>query len=277
MDATAQSIEKEQPLVSVIMSVYNGDIFLQKAIDSILNQTYPHLEFIIIDDNSNKQTKDILSNINDERVKIIFNDENIGLTRNLNTAIDYCKGKYIARMDADDICLPNRIEQQVAFLETNTELAGTASWIEMIDENENIKGIWSDDRKYHSESDLYAVLTKKNVIAHPTVMLRADILKKYRYNELQKHSQDWDLWLRLFADGYRIRKLTETLLLYRVHESSVTSQQKQKSVFQKISDTYYTYLQQVTNWNDFNRRVKKMATLNKYKLLLSNIKRYFKK
>jgi glycosyltransferase involved in cell wall biosynthesis len=279
MDAAAQSIDKEQPLVSIIMSVYNGEAFLQQAIDSILNQTYSHLQFIIIDDNSNQATKAILLAIQDKRVETIYNTQQLGLTKNLNTAINHCKGQYIARMDADDISLPNRIEKQVAFLEHNNHLAGTAGWIEMIDEHGNSTGFWSDDRNYTTEKEIAAILPKKNVIAHPTVMLYANVLQQYQYqyNEQQLHSQDWDLWLRLFANGLLIAKVKEVVLHYRVHSASITSTQKKKSVFKKIDKMYSNYLQQVSNWNEFNRSIKSNWRKNRLKLIASNIKRLFVK
>lgn len=275
MDAAAQTINKEQPLVSIIMSVYNGEVFLQQAIDSILNQTYKNLQFIIVDDCSNESTKKILLSIKDERVEILYNIVQLGLTKNLNSCLAYCKGKYIARMDADDISLPYRIEKQVAFLEHYNHLAGTAGWIELIDEKGNIKGAWDDDRQYNSEKELAAIMPKKNVIAHPTIMIRSNILKQYKYNESQKHSQDWDLWLRLFADGLMIKKVQEVLLQYRVHSSSVTSVQKKKSVYKKIDETYTNYLQQVTSWNDFNKQIKSCYKKNRLKLFISNLKRRF--
>ncbi len=277
MDAATQSINKEQPLVSIIMSVYNGEAFLQQAIDSILNQTYTNLQFIITDDCSNKATKDILFAIQDKRVEIIYNVKQLGLTKNLNAALAFCKGKYIARMDADDISLPNRIEKQVALLEHYNHLDGTAGWIQLIDENGNQTGIWDDDRRYNSEKEIATIIPKKNVIAHPTVMLRANVLKQYKYNELQQHSQDWDLWLRLFTDGLQVAKMKEVVLQYRVHTNSITSTQKKKSVFKKMDETYSNYLKQVSVWNDFNKSVRTCWRKNKMKLLASNIKRLFVK
>ncbi len=275
MDAAAQSLKPAQPLVSVVMSVYNGEAFLQQAIDSILQQTYTNIQFIIVDDNSNDATKKILFDVKDKRVQIIYNIQNRGLTKNLNEALPHCEGVYIARMDADDVSLPDRIEKQVAFLEHYNHLAGTAGWIELINESGLVTGVWDDDRRYNTAKELTAILPKKNVIAHPAVMLRANVLKKYRYNEQQKHSQDWDLWLRLFADGLVIEKMREVLLQYRVHSSSVTSLHKNKTAFQKINETYSHYLQQVKTWNEFNKKVKANYRKNKLMMYLQSIKTLF--
>lgn len=275
MDAKEQSLDDARPLVSVVMSVYNGEAFLQQAIDSILNQTYRHIQFIIVDDNSNPPTKKILQQITDKRVEILYNIQNLGLTKNLNASLAFCNGKYIARMDADDISLPDRIEKQVTFLEHYHHAVGTAGWIELIDENGLKKGGWEDDRNYNTAKEIKQILPQKNVIAHPTVMLRAYVMKKYGYNEQQKHSQDWDLWLRIFADGFVIEKLKEIVLQYRVHTTSVTSLHKNKSVYQKIQETYDNYLSQVITWNDFNKSVKKASQKNKIKLYFSKLKRSF--
>lgn len=276
MDAETQHIKNLQPpLVSIIMSVYNGELFLQKAIDSILYQTHTNIQIIIVDDCSNNKTKEILFSIKDKRVEIIYNVQQQGLTKNLNTALPYCKGKYIARMDADDISLHTRIEKQVNFLEYYNHLVGCATFIDLMNEKEEITGIWHDDRNYVTEKELKKILPTKNVIAHPTVMLKANMFKKYGYNETQKHSQDWDLWLRLFADDLYIRKIPEPLLKYRVHTNSVTASQKKKSVFQKQHETYKNYLNKVTNWNEFNDQVKKAYKINKLKMIASSIKRFF--
>ena len=275
MDAASESLKPAQPLVSVVMSVYNGEAFLLQAIDSILQQTYTNIQFIIVDDNSNEATKKILSDLKDSRVKIIYNIQNRGLTKNLNEALPHCKGTYIARMDADDISLPDRIEKQVTFLEHYNHLAGTAGWIELINEKGVATGVWDDDRAYNTAKELTIMLPKKNVIAHPTVMLRANVLKKYRYNEQQKHSQDWDLWLRLFADGLVIEKMKEVVLQYRVHTSSVTSLHKNKTAFKKINETYTNYLQQVKTWNEFNKKVKAKYQKNKGMMFLKSIKNIF--
>ena len=273
MDAAKFNIEEMQPLVSVIMSVYNGELFLQKAVDSILNQTYSSIQFIIVDDDSNEATKNILHSIQDNRVEIIYNKSNLGLTANLNKSLLQCKGNYIARMDADDISLPDRILKQVLFLEQNQTIAGTAGWIDLINEDDKNIGNWADDRNYNTARELKTILPKKNVIAHPTIMLRSGIMQKYKYNEAQKHSQDWDLWLRLFADDLVIEKMKEVVLLYRVHSNSITHENKNKGSFKKKNETYFCYIQNIKKWNNFNKEVKKAFVQNKIKLFFSNLKR----
>ena len=133
------------PLVSVIMSVYNGEKYLVQAIDSILNQTYQNFEFIIIDDCSTDNSSHILQEYakKDSRIKIIKKEKNIGIKgfiENLNLGISIAEGKYIARMDADDISLPERFQKQVTFLENNPEIFMVGAQIDFINEKNEIIG-----------------------------------------------------------------------------------------------------------------------------------------
>lgn len=272
MDATT-------PLVSIIMSVYNGEQWLKEAVDSIVTQTYSNWEFIIIDDASNEATQQILRSYTDPRIKVYRKDIQQGLTKNLNYAIDMCKGDFIARMDADDISLPERLLKQVEYLRVNENLAGCAGWVQFINEEGEVTGIWEDERRYNTPEQIAKAIPYKNILAHPAVMFRTEILKKHKYNELQTHSQDWDLWLRLTGNGNRIAKLEEVILLYRVHNKSITAVSKTKSIFQKIDEIYRLYLVSLTEDEKntlFNSKVRRAANINKNKLFLSRIKRFFR-
>ncbi len=130
----------ENPKVSVIMSVYNGDKYLREAIESILNQTFTDFEFIIVNDGSTDNSLEIIESYDDERIKTINNKKNIGLTKSLNKALKFAKGKYIARQDADDVSLPNRFEKQVEYLDSHPEVALVGTSVYLIDENGKIIG-----------------------------------------------------------------------------------------------------------------------------------------
>lgn len=268
-------MDETTPLVSVIMSVYNGEQWLRQAIDSITNQTYKNWEFIIIDDASNTATQSILDQYtNDKRVKIMRQSARQGLTKNLNTAIGLCAGSLIARMDADDISLPARFEKQVSWLQSKPFVSVVAGYIDMIDEHGKTAGIWADDRKATSWNAIKAMLPWKNCIAHPTIMIRKEILQEYRYNEKQLHSQDWDLWLRLAADGKIIEKIPEPVLLYRIHADSVTSLSNKKKSFLKRQESYKKYLSH-SKFNAFNVKIWLGFFSNSVKLFLSGIKKTF--
>lgn len=263
------------PLVSVIMSVYNSEQWLKLAIDSIIHQSYPNWELIIIDDASNESARQILqSYASDQRIIIHRRDRQRGLIKNLNLAIDLSKGDFIARMDADDISEPDRLAKQVAYLQQHPTVDAIASFITMINEKGDITGIWADDRKTSGYESIKTILPRTNCIAHPTVMLRTQVLRQYRYNEHQVHMEDWDLWLRLLNDGKIIEKINEPLLLYRVHSSSVTSTYLKRSAFQKKYVFYKQFLSQ-NKEGAIVSRIRLISRLNRVKLFLSRIKRKF--
>jgi len=202
------------PKVSIIMSVYNGDKYLDRCVKSILNQSYPYFEYIIVDDGSNDNTRNILESINDSRVNIIH-QENIGLTASLNKAMLLSKGEYIARQDADDISLPDRLEKQVEFLENHKDyvLIGSDSYL-INEANEQI-GIYKLPK---TDTEIRWTMLFRNPFCHSTVMIRADILrsKNITYNEYLKTAQDYDLWSRIIKFG-KTENMENALGEYRVH------------------------------------------------------------
>lgn len=231
------------PLVSVLLPVYNSEAYVAGSIESILNQTYSDFEFIIINDGATDNSLSIISSFTDERIRIINNSKNIGLVESLNKGIDFARGKYIARMDADDISLPNRFKQQVNYLEHNPSASVLATRVALINADGELTGYWGDDTEF-VKSDLIRKGTAfTNRIAHPSVMVRADLLKKYKYNNYQKGSEDWDLWLRILADKHQIHKLDEVLLHYRIHqESTMTGEKKKVSLHLRLINTKGKFL-----------------------------------
>lgn len=211
------------PSVSVILPAYNGEKFIGKAIQSVLQQTLSDFELIIINDGSTDHTESIIYEFKDPRIIYRQNPENKGLIYSLNSAISLAKGKYIARMDADDICLPERLATQKAFLEQHEDIAVVATTIDLVNEKDEKNGVWELDRKTITPVQIKKAILRQNCIAHPTIMIRSEIIKQLKYKEYQKNIEDYDLWLRLLNHGYKIAKLAEPLLLYRVHDTSVTS------------------------------------------------------
>lgn len=202
------------PKVSIIMSVYNGDKYLNACIDSIRNQSYDNFEFIIVNDGSNDKTKDILESFSDPRLNIIH-QKNIGLAASLNRAILLSKGKYIARQDADDISLPGRLEKQVEFLENNKDhiLVGSNSiLINEIDEQIGIYNLPTTD------TEIRWNMLFRNPFCHTTVMIRSDIMRSNRitYSEHLKTAQDFELWSKVLQFG-KSDNIEEPLVEYRVH------------------------------------------------------------
>jgi glycosyltransferase involved in cell wall biosynthesis len=272
-------MDEPKPLVSVIMSVHNGEEWLDDAIRSIMHQTYANWEFIIVDDASDQPAQDILKKYEtDPRFKITRQPVRRGLTKNLNASITQCRGKYIARMDADDVSLPQRLEKQVAYLESHPEADLVAGFVEFIDENGQPKGTWKDDRNTVSDKQIKQLLPWRNCIAHPSVMFRNELMKVFKYNEEQTHSQDWDLWFQLADAGKQFAKIPETLMLYRVHSGSTTASSNRGFALRKMQQSYKIYLRSLkpgNKFSPFNRKVKLAFWFNTVKLFLSRIKRLF--
>jgi len=212
------------PSVSILLPVYNGERYLREAVESLLNQTYPHFELVILNDGSTDRTEEIILSYDDPRIVYVKNRANLGIVKTLNKGITLAKGEYIARMDADDIALPQRLEKQIDYLQADSDCDAVFTKIAKIDEASRRIGVWDADQQNVRHAQIVGALPQGNVLAHPTVMIRSELLKKYRYDYRAEGSEDYNLWLRLAADGCRLEKIEEELLLYRVHEDSITQQ-----------------------------------------------------
>jgi glycosyltransferase involved in cell wall biosynthesis len=207
------------PKITVLMPVYNGERHLSEAIDSILVQTYRDYEFLIIDDGSNDQTLEIIKKFNDSRIRLIQNRSNIGIIKTLNKGIGESRGKYIARMDADDISLPERFRLQIEFLETEPQVALVGGQFSYID---NDGKIFAHEKVPLNNDTLQKQLLKKCCFSHPTVMIKTSVLKEVGgYNIKAHYAEDYELWLRI-AENYQVANLKESILLYRVHPNQIS-------------------------------------------------------
>lgn len=219
------------PAVSVILPAYNCEKYIGKAIESVLQQTFTDFELIIVNDGSTDKTETCILQFIDPRIIYLQNPDNKGLIYTLNTAIELAKGNYIARMDSDDICVPERLAKQKGYLDTHPGTTMVATTINFIDANGNDKGIWPLDRKMITAALIRNEMPFENCIAHPSIMIRGDILKKLKYNPRQVNIEDYDLWLRLLNRGHVIDKLNEPLLRYRIHDDSITHVHLKKKNF----------------------------------------------
>ena len=204
------------PKVSVVLPTYNGSFFLAEAIESVLAQTWKDFELIIIDDASTDNTATIASQYVDPRIRIIQNPHNLRLVDTLNKGIALAQGPYIARMDQDDISLPKRLEQQVAFMDSHPEVGICGSWIEVF-------GFRNYIERYPSNSnEIKAKLFVQNQLAHPSVMLRKEHLDAYglRYDPAFQYVEDYDLWQRA-SRHFGLCNLPQVLLRYRTSVSSI--------------------------------------------------------
>ena len=206
------------PYVSVIMSAYNEpEEYLRKSIESVLNQTHTDFEFIIILDNpDNKKAKEVLKEYenNDNRIILLENEKNIGLAPSLNRGVKVARGKYIARMDADDIALPEMFEKLLCFLENNPDYAACFAQVFFIDEDGNLLNRENSD--VMTDEQIRKVIFIHNPLHHPTAMIRKHVGDELEwYREDLKKSEDWDFWLRILSE-YKIYRLPEKLLYYRL-------------------------------------------------------------
>lgn len=231
-----------QNLISIIMSVYNEDeIWIKKCIDSILNQSYENFEFLIVIDNpENTQIVNIINIYanKDNRIRVIYNEKNIGLIKSLNKALTESKGEYIARMDADDISVKDRLEKQVIFLDKNKDIDFISSKMIRIDENDNV--ISRDNVNYIKPEDIKKYQDVEYYFPHPTWMFRRVILKKLgKYNDAVC-AEDYDFTCRALLNGINLYVLDEYLLYYRVRKSSVSNSNmlKQYLISDIISNEY---------------------------------------
>ena len=165
---------------TVLMPVYNGEKYIREAMDSILNQTFNDFEFLIVNDGSTDSTKQLIESYPDPRIRLV-NQENRGVAKSLNRGLRLAKGKYIARMDADDISLPDRLAKQIEVLESNPDVDITVSCIEGIDSQGNLRTQqWQADREAIRHNEIIHRLPVENCIAHPAIIIRANVLKKRR-------------------------------------------------------------------------------------------------
>jgi glycosyltransferase involved in cell wall biosynthesis len=214
------SAMRETPLVSVVMPVYNGEKYLAQAIDSILSQTYSPIEFIILNDGSTDSSVDIINGYADSRITLVNSYVRQGIVCQLNKGIDLAKGKYIARMDADDVCVHTRIATQVQFLENNPAVGVCGSWYSEIGSKKVIN--YSTDNQ-NIKIDLLSFCA----FAHPTVMLRKCVLidNGIRYEQEYTHCEDYRLWVVL-SRVTEFGTVGKMLLYYRKHTGQISEIKK---------------------------------------------------
>lgn len=205
--------------VSVIMPVYNGQAFLAESVKSILNQTHPFLELVIVDDASVDSTSEIIKEFASGKIIYLRNDRNLGVAESLNRGICHSTGEYIARMDADDIALPNRLKKQVNYLEQHQEIGVCGTWVRFHGRYEGIV-----EKRPVGPGVLKAFLMLDNPLMHPTVVMRRRVFDAVGvvYDRRFERCEDFELWERLAAVT-AIDNIPEPLLRYRVHDTNVTT------------------------------------------------------
>lgn len=215
---------RESRQISVLMAVYKEPLeWIKKGVESILNQSFQDFEFIIILDNPfYSEFIFWINSIDDRRIILVINEENLGLTKSLNIGLKLAKGKFIARMDADDISLPNRFEKQIVFMEKQEDLVVCGGWIEKMGNGNGIVEYIANTE------EIFKQFTFPNPylspIAHPTAFIRKEFLDKNNltYNEAFKVAQDYGLWNEILKCDGKISNIQEILLLYRISDNQIT-------------------------------------------------------
>ena len=213
------------------MPVYNAAKYLNETINSVLNQTFDDFEFLIIDDGSTDNSVEILYSHNDPRIKILINEKNIGYVKTLNKLIDLSKGEYIARQDNDDLSLPDRIEKQVFFLNTNKDVGvcGTNAF--------TFGTKTKMTRLPITDDEIRAYMIINTPFIHPSIMYRKsifDVLKIGKYNEDLCPAEDYAMWFEI-SKKTKLANLPEPLLKYRWHDTN-TSQLKKNIQIEKANN-----------------------------------------
>jgi len=187
---------------------------LDEAMKSILNQTFSDFEFLIIDDGSTDQSIDQIMLYDDPRIQLIKNKKNLGQSETLNKGLSLARGEYIARMDQDDISMPERLKKQFEFMENNSNIDVCGSWVQLMGKYDGIVELETD-----SERIKISLLTNQN-LAHPAVMIRKNTLVKYdfNYNPTITIGNDYDLWVRMF-EYCSFANIPDALIKYRMHDN----------------------------------------------------------
>ena len=208
----------KKPLISVVMSVYNGSNFVEEAIESVLNQTLDNFEFIIIDDDSQDHSINIIKSFNDKRIKLRKNNNNLGQSESLNKGIRLSKGEFIARIDQDDICLPERFEVQYKYMMDNPEIGILGSQSYILNENESKMSMWNKRPESHYQN-MWTLMHSSSLV-HPTVMIRRSVLNgNDLFNKIYSPSDDYELWSRLVFKT-KINQINTPLVIKRRHSEN---------------------------------------------------------
>ena len=246
---------KNNPLVSILIPTYNSVDFVEDTVRSIMNQTYTNIEIVIVDDASTDGTMKILEKLSkeDKRIKLSQNKKNLGITDNMNNGIHKCIGKYIAILDGDDWAYPYRIEEQVKLMEKDEEVVLCAGYMDICDENLNVKTTRTYPLK---DKDIRRAMVKYDPISHPSSMWRKDaLLKTDLYSKNFPICRDYDLIVRISEFG-KYENIPKSLIKYRVRKESETGKRirqtqmysfyiQMKAVFEygfKFTFTYGVFL-----------------------------------
>lgn len=206
----------ENPLISVVLPVYNCALYIEDAINSIMNQTIQDFEIIVIDDCSVDNTVKIVQSIEDDRIRVIFKERNKGLIDSLNIGFKEAKGKYIARMDGDDISLPDRFRKQLEILNNDSDIKACGCWLKEFGYSNKV----ISHKENHDE--IVSRLLLSCSMSLGSVMLEKEWIANFKFEKGKLHVEDYDFWSKMAWSG-KFYNIQEVLYNYRVHESQVST------------------------------------------------------
>jgi len=219
----------KKPTVTVLTTIYNGRAYLNESIESVLNQTYDDFEFLIIDDSSTDNSVEIVNSYQDPRIRLVKNEKNIGQTASMNIGLGLAQGKYIARLDQDDVCLPKRLKEQVGFMKENPSVTIVSSWEYVIDPEGNKTAVWKRTIENYG-TFLGFILLGLCPVFHPSVMfLKDEILNLGCFDTDYGPAEDYELWSRIALSRLNGAVIPQFHLLKRDHDQSqsILKQEKQ--------------------------------------------------
>jgi len=211
----------ESPKVTTVIPVYNREKYVGEAIDSILAQTYPDFELLVIDDGSTDRSREVVRLYHDPRIRLVCNETNEGIPKTRNTGVRLARGEYLAFLDSDDWAYPERLAKQVAFLDSHPDYAAVGTWIEWMDEEGRY--LRRAKRKPVLPDEIAAQRLFQQGIENSTSMARTVVLREYGHQEEYDISEDFDLWARIAAK-HKLATLPKVLLRRRMHAGRITQE-----------------------------------------------------
>jgi glycosyltransferase involved in cell wall biosynthesis len=222
----------ESPKVTVVIPVYNREKYLGIAVDSILSQTFPDFELLVIDDGSNDGSIAVVRSYGDPRIRLVCNDTNLGVSPTRNKGIQLARGEYLAFLDSDDWACPERLAKQTAFLDSHPDYAAVGSWIEWMSEAGYPSG--RIKRKPTSPEEIAAWRLFQQGIENSASMARTVVLRAYRHREEFDVSEDFDLWSRIAAN-HKLATLPEVLVRRRMHANQLSQEKADRAPERRLA------------------------------------------
>lgn len=222
------------PTITVLMTVYNGGAYLKDAIESILKQTYTDFEFLIINDCSCDNSEETIKSFSDERIRLVNNETNLGQTRSLNKGLSLARGRYIARIDADDLAFPSWLFKNLTALQVNPQTAVVSCKAVVIDETNKIQKVLTTPCDY---DDMVLRSLLATPLNHVGSLYKTDVITSLGgYDEHFRIAADFELWSKLIRNHIRLASTDELLVAIRVHNNSISISERGRTDISEISE-----------------------------------------